>query len=119
MADPIFTLTRTKKIQLPGLVVVVGTFGSDGGTYIAGGHPVTPLLSQSDPGLLREPDFVLFQSYNGYTYDYDPTTKKIMIRVATTAGTNAIEAQHTAAAVVAAARTGVNFIAFWVSGVGE
>src|SRR5512143_2876802 len=106
MADPVFTLTKTKSMRLPGAVLVFGTFASDGGTYVAGGHPVTPVLASFDAGLQREPDLVLFTpilAANGYRYDYDTTTKKVQIRVATTAGTNAIEAEHTGVAVVAAA----------------
>lgn len=117
MADPIFTLAKTKGKRLAGAVFVTGTFTSDGGTYVAGGHPVTPLLASFDAELQREPDIVLFEAANGFQYEYNPTTKKVLIRVATTAGTNAPENEHTGVAVVAAARTNVKFLAIWLAGV--
>jgi hypothetical protein len=117
MADPVFTLTVQGKRNLGGgALMAFGTFASDGGTYAAGGFVVTPTFGSMDQISNREPDMVIFQpnlTANGYKYDYDQTTKKLIIRVATSAGTNAIEAEHTAAAVVAAARTGVKWIAFW------
>lgn len=117
MADPVFTLTVEGKRNLGGgALMAFGTFTSDGGTYAAGGFAVTPTFASMDPIANREPDIVLFQpnlTANGYKYNYDQTTKKLVIRVATTAGTNAIEAEHSAAAVVAAAQTGVKWFAIW------
>ena len=117
MADPVFTLSKVKQRALGGIEILVADFTSDGGTYAAGGFVFDqPLAGFSK--LNREPDIVIVQSNltaNGYRYDYDQTTKKLVIRVATTAGTNAIEAEHTAAAVVAAARTGARLIAIWLA----
>lgn len=117
MADPVFTLAVSGKRNLGGgAMMAFGTFTSDGGTYAAGGFAPTPTFASMDQIANREPDIVCFQAVltaNGYKYDYDHTTKKIVIRVATNAGTNAIEGEHTAAAVVAAARTGVKWLAIW------
>jgi hypothetical protein len=115
MADPVFTLSVTGKRYLGDTLFAWGTLTSDGGTYAAGGFVVTPTFESMDLDG-RSPDFVVFNprlTACGYRYDYDKTTKKLVIRVATTAGTNAIEAEHTAAAVVAAARTGADFLAIW------
>jgi hypothetical protein len=118
MADPVFTVTKIGRMDLPGESVLIGTITSDGGTYAAGGFVLTPVLNTFDR-LGREPSIVLIMSNNGYKYEYDPTTKKLKIRVATSAATNAAEAEHTAAAVVSAARTGIYFIAVWAAGLGE
>lgn len=116
MADPVFTLSVTGKRYLGDILVAWGSFTSDGGTYAAGGFVVAPTFESMDHAS-RSPSFVIFESKltaNGYKYQYDQTTKKLVIRVATTAGTNAIEGEHTAAPVVAAARTGVEWLAVWL-----
>lgn len=118
MADPIFTVTKLGRMDLPGQSTLIGTIASDGGTYAAGGFVLTPVLNSFDR-LGREPSIVLIMSNNGFMYEYDPATKKMRIRVATTAGTNVPNGEHTAAAVVAAARTGIYFIAIWAAGLGE
>jgi hypothetical protein len=115
MADPVFTLATVGRKYLGDVLFAFGTLTSDGGTYAAGGFVVTPTFESMDLDG-RSPDLVVFQANltaNGYRYDYDTATKKLIIRVATTAGTNAIEAEHTAAAVVAAARTGAKWFAIW------
>jgi len=115
MAAAVFTLTKVTEGTLGRGSFLVFTFASDGGDYAAGGFAPSPTFASFNR-YRREPDMVIMESVltaNGYKYSYDLTTKKIVIRVATTAGTNAIEAEHTAAAVVAAARTGVRGIAFW------
>ena len=117
MADPVFTLTVTGKRNLGGgALMAFGSLVSDGGTYAAGGFVVVPTFESMDQVSNRAPDIVIFQpnlKANGYRYDYDQTNKKLVIRVGTSAGTNALEAEHTAAAVVAAARTGIKWFAIW------
>jgi len=115
MADPVFTLTKVTEGSLGRGSFAVFEFGSDGGTYVSGGHPFAVPLANFNR-YRREPDVVICipnLAANGFRYDYNQTTKKLVIRVATTAGTNAIENEHTGVAVVAAARTGVRVFALW------
>lgn len=115
MADPVFTLTKVAKKTFGGGIMGIFTFTSDDGDYAAGGFTPTP--DWSALGFMnRDPDLVIFQSENGYKYEWDPDNGKIKIRVATTAGTNLPESEHSAAAVILAARTGVRCIAFWFGG---
>ena len=114
MADPVFTLACNGKNYVGDVLLAGGTFTSDGGTYASGGFVVTPTFESLDVAG-RSPDLVLFFSQNGFKYDYDFSTKKVRIRVATTAGVDAAEAEHSAAAVVAGARTGVRWFAIWSS----
>ena len=87
------------------------TFGAD--AYAAGGQTLaTPLASFNAQG--REPDIVLVQAWNGYDYRYDPVNKKMLIYVATTAGTNLPESEHSAVTIVAAARTNIRILALWL-----
>ena len=115
MADPVFTLTKVTEGTLGRGSFGVFDFTSDDGTYAAGGFVVAPTFASFNR-YRREPDMVIAENTltaNGYRYDYDRTTKKVVIRVATSGGSDAIEAEHSAAAVVAAARTGVRFLALW------
>ena len=115
MAAAVFTLTKITEGTLGRGSFAVFDFTSDGGDYAAGGFAPTPTLANFNR-YRREPDVVICipnLTAFGFRLDYDQTTKKFVIRVATTAGTNAIEAEHTAAAVVAAARAGARVLALW------
>ena len=106
-------LTKLKGRSLGGgahAVVLDLTFAGD--TYVAGGQTPAPTLASFHP-TNREPDLVLVNSWNGFKYEYDNVNKKIMIRQATTTGTNLPLAEHSGVAIVAGARTNIRLVAFW------
>ncbi|MCK5644576.1 MAG: hypothetical protein KAJ19_27510, partial [Gammaproteobacteria bacterium] len=81
MADPDFTLTVTGARNLGGGArIVYGTFTSDGGTYVAGGHEPTGGFDGIDQIANEQPTFVLFASTNGWNYEYNNSTEKVLIR---------------------------------------
>jgi hypothetical protein len=115
MAAAIFTLTKVTEGTLGRGSFGVFDFTSDSGDYAAGGVALTPTFASFNR-YRREPSVVICVpnlAAFGFRIEYDQTTKKMIIRVATNAGTNAIEAEHSTATVVAAARVGARCLALW------
>ncbi len=113
MAAAVFTLTKVTTGTLGRGMFLVADFASDGGDYATDG--VAPLGVNAFAAFSRyrrEPDFVAFKSINGYYYEYDPSTGKILIRTGA-AAQSALTQLTNAAAVPAAARTGCRVLALW------
>lgn len=105
--------TRTKRDQMPGMLVGVFSVVASG-NYATGGDSLDlqPLMGITT----KQPDMVFISGKAGFVYPYDLANKKMLVFCNTAGGANAALGEHTAAAY-AAGVTGDTIIAvaFWLS----
>lgn len=110
-------VTNVKKRSMGGAGFIVHGDITASGNYAAGGEVLAPALAALHP-TNKEPDYVDINSQAGFVYQYNFTTKKMMVRgqEPTNAGAGVMALTELAAAAYPAGITGdvISFIAIWL-----
>jgi hypothetical protein len=117
MAAVVFTLTETGRRNLGGgAQLVFGTIAADTGDYATGGVATTPTFASLDQISNREPNVVMFDDADGYTWNYDRVNSLLQCYALNLDGAalvNGVISEHTAAAMAAGVGADLKFVAFW------
>lgn len=92
-------VTGIKKRQVAGVFMAAFTV-TPSGNYATGGEAPDNTLESMHP-LGKSPDFFKIETANGFIFQYNHSTKKLMLFCNTAGAANGALGEHTAAAYVA------------------